>query len=150
MTIVKNHGLKCKSCDLRYDLEIEQWSNNLYLGKCTNPLHSMGVWLTIKWIPGYGWRWRQTQVHTPRTPQRMSLREKTQYDKLQVPFWRMMGQKAKPRDVAYEKALNHKGWSYGDAALARNQNAENPSGYNQFKQAVENKNYGQETKYQRG
>ena len=148
MTIINNHGLKCRYCT-DSALEIEQWSKNLYLGKCTSPFHSYGVWLTIRWIPNYGWRWRETQVHTPRTPTRMSLREKTQFDKLQIPYWRMMGQKAKAKDVAYEKALNHRGWSYGDAVLARSQNAENPSAYNQFAQQINSKNNGQKTQYQK-
>lgn len=36
------------------------------------------------------------------------------YDDLQVPFWKLMGQKPKPKDIKLEKYLKNRGMTYGD------------------------------------
>ena len=42
------------------------------------------------------------------------------FNELQTPFWKLMGQKAKPKDIAYEKYLKSRGMTYGDAVKERN------------------------------
>jgi len=58
--------------------------------------------------------------------------DKEVFDSLQIPFWRLMGQKPKPKDIAYEKYLRSRGMTYGDAVRERNYQARNPSAYEQF------------------
>ena len=58
--------------------------------------------------------------------------EKEVYDSLQVPFWKMMGQKAKPRDIVYEKYLKSKNMTYGDAVKERNSHGTEKSGFDEF------------------
>ncbi len=55
------------------------------------------------------------------------------FDNLQVPFWRVAGLKAKPKEVAFEKYLKWKGWSYGDYRKIRDSKlARQPSGMKEF------------------
>ena len=55
------------------------------------------------------------------------------FNELQTPFWKIMGQKPKPKDIAYEKYLKSKNMTYGDAVRERNFNATHKSAYEQFK-----------------
>lgn len=48
------------------------------------------------------------------------------FNELQIPFWKLMGQKPKPKDIAYEKYLKSKNMTYGDAVRLRNLRATNP------------------------
>lgn len=41
------------------------------------------------------------------------------FNKLQTPFWKMMGLKPKPREVQLDKWLKHKGMTYGEYRLMR-------------------------------
>lgn len=55
------------------------------------------------------------------------------FDDLQIPFWRLMGQKPKPKDIAYEKYLKSRGMTYGDAVRERDYyQARNPSALKQW------------------
>jgi len=45
--------------------------------------------------------------------------EKQIFNDLQIPFWRLMGQKPKPKDIAYEKYLKSHNMTYGDAVRKR-------------------------------
>jgi hypothetical protein len=60
------------------------------------------------------------------------------FDSLQVPFWKLMGQKAKPKDIKLEKMLKWKGMTYGDWRRYRDykENAKNSSAYNDFTEHV--------------
>lgn len=144
--------LKCKYCDGRYKLKLEQWGSNLYLGSCTNPLHVYSVWLAYKLINGE-WKLKQTQIHSSQKPQVMSSYEKQKFDKLQIPFWKMMGLKPRQEDIEYEKYLKSKGMTYGDAVLERSYNsAQHKSALPQFEEHI-NKygRYGQpQTKFKKG
>lgn len=42
------------------------------------------------------------------------------FNSLQVPFWELMGQKPKPKDIAYQKYLKSRNMTYGDAVRERN------------------------------
>jgi ribosome-binding protein aMBF1 (putative translation factor) len=61
--------------------------------------------------------------------------EKEVYDSLQIPFWKLMGQKAKPKDIAYEKYLKSKNMTYGDAVRERNSHGTEKSAYEDFRKA---------------
>ncbi len=55
------------------------------------------------------------------------------FDELQTPFWKLMGQKPKPKDIALDKYLHSRGMSYGDWRREREAGlAKNPSALNQF------------------
>lgn len=54
------------------------------------------------------------------------------FNELQTPFWKLMGQKPKPKDIAYEKYLKSRNMTYGDAVRERNLKANNPSAYESF------------------
>lgn len=41
------------------------------------------------------------------------------FNQLQTPFWKLMGQPPKPKDIAYEKELKRRGMTYGDAVRER-------------------------------
>jgi len=41
------------------------------------------------------------------------------FDSLHVPYWRLMGQAPKPKDIAYEKYLKSRNMTYGDAVRER-------------------------------
>ncbi len=64
-------------------------------------------------------KYKQVAVQAPKPVQRMSSYDQQQFDKLQTPFWRMMGQQAKAKDIAYEKYLKRRNMTYGDAVLER-------------------------------
>lgn len=71
-------------------------------------------------------RFRQVSVNKnppPRT-RPMSLSDQSRFNKLQTPWWKMMGQKPKQKDIEYEKMLKWKNMSYGDAVLERSRHGE--------------------------
>lgn len=41
------------------------------------------------------------------------------FNATQIPFWKLMGQKPKPKDIAYEKYLKSRNMTYGDAVRER-------------------------------
>lgn len=58
------------------------------------------------------------------------------FNELQTPFWKLMGQKPKPKDLAYEKYLKSRGMTYGDAVLERSYKyGREKNAYEQFKKA---------------
>ena len=63
------------------------------------------------------------------------ISQDAQFDKYQVPFWKLMGQKPKPKDIAYEKYLKYRGMTYGDAVRERNLHASEPSVYSKFEKS---------------
>lgn len=71
-------------------------------------------------------RFREVSVnrHPPSRKEKygdMTAFGKSQYDKLQTPFWKLMGQKPKAKDLQYEKMLKWRGMTYGDAVMERSQ-----------------------------
>ena len=57
------------------------------------------------------------------------------FNSLHVPFWKLMGQKPKPKDIAYEKMLKSKGMTYGDAVRERDYlRAKNESAFPKLQQ----------------
>jgi len=54
------------------------------------------------------------------------------FNELQTPFWKLMGQKPKPKDIAYEKYLKSKNMTYGDAVRERNMKGEYGSAADAF------------------
>jgi len=58
--------------------------------------------------------------------------DKEVFDSLQVPFWKLMGQKPKPKDIAYEKLLKSRGMTYGDAVRERNYKAQEKSAFSKL------------------
>ena len=99
---------KCPLCkDNNY--QIERWGNrNLYLLKCLNKQTSSSMWVELNTCN----RFQQVSVHKPKEKVRMSSYNKSEFEKLQTPFWKMMGLKAKPNEIAYERYLNSKNMTY--------------------------------------
>jgi LAS superfamily LD-carboxypeptidase LdcB len=65
----------------------------------------------------------------------------TIFNELQTPFWKLMGAKPKPQDIALEKYLHRRGMTYGDWRKEREAGlAKNPSALNAFEQHI--KQYG--------
>jgi len=64
---------------------------------------------------------------------RLGKSDKRIFDDIQTPFWKIMGQKPKPKDIRYEKYLKDHNMTYGDAVKLRNINATQKSSYEQFK-----------------
>lgn len=64
----------------------------------------------------------------------MSSYDKQQYDKLQTPFWRLMGQKAKPHEIERERRMKWANKTYGDLALERSARGEVRRGVDQLRQ----------------
>lgn len=119
---------KCPFCD-QNEFGIERvGQQNLFLLKCLNPNVVSSFYVEYK---PWG-RFRRVSVTYPKPRNKMSSYAKQQFEKLQTPFWKLMGQKAKPKDIAYEKYLKARGMTYGDAVLERNLHADNPSAYSQF------------------
>ena len=59
--------------------------------------------------------------------------DESHFNDLQVPFWKLMGQKPKAKDIALEKYLHDKGMNYGDWRRKREHGlATNPSALNEF------------------
>lgn len=57
------------------------------------------------------------------------------YDKLQIPFWKLMGQKPKARDIALDRYLKFHGLTYGQWKQKRDYyEARNPSALSQMMQ----------------
>lgn len=80
------------------------------------------------------------------------LQGKYYYEKLQTPFWKMMGLKPKPKELALDKWLAWRGMTYGDWRKERDQlKAHNPGAVNQFEQwwAKRTINEAIEQKYQK-
>jgi len=77
----------------------------------------------------------------------MSSYDKQSFDKLQVPFWKLMGQRPKAKDIAYERYLKLKGMTYGDAVLERNMNGSASSAYDAFQAEAEGRTKKTEVKY---
>ena len=70
--------------------------------------------------------------------------DKKLFDELSIPFWKMMGQKPKPKDVQLERYLKHRGMSYGDMRRERDARlAKHPSAIKQFEKHV--KKYGRKS-----
>lgn len=85
-----------------------------------------GKWITLCHNCRYG-------VPVPRN----GKSDKAVIDSLHIPFWQLMGQKAKPHEIAYEKYLKSKNMTYGEAYLKRNYyEAKNPSGLNEMKKHI--------------
>lgn len=82
--------------------------------KCINPNVSSSRWVEVK-----NQKLRQVAVERPREKPKMSSYDQQEFNKLQVPFWKLMGQKPKEKDIQYEKQLKRRGMSYGDAVLER-------------------------------
>lgn len=94
----------------------------------------------------YSTRWMEHQLVTlcdecrygKRLP-RAGKSDHEVFNELQTPFWKLMGQKPKPKDIAYEKYLKSKNMTYGDVVRERNRKASEPSAYEAF--AKENKGH---------
>lgn len=105
---------KCPFCDQNKYFVEQVGKGNLYLLTCASPNTSAGFHVELNR------RGRFSRVALKeRSTTRMSLHQKSLYDKLQIPFWRMMGQKAKPHEAAMEKEMKRRGWTYGDLRLER-------------------------------
>lgn len=79
--------------------------------------------------------------------------DKTRFDELQIPFWKLMGQKPKPKDIALERYLKHRNMSYGDWRRERDYRyAKNPSGLSDWQKHFNKygKNNEPTPQYQRG
>lgn len=122
---------KCPFCD-EFSFNIEKWSKNLYLLKCANVNVSASYW--VEYRPNGRFRRVSVNKHPqPRTIPGMKSYDKQQYDKLQIPFWKLMGQKPKEKDIIYEKQLKSRGMTYGDAVLERSlQGEQHQSGLSKF------------------
>ncbi len=119
---------QCPFCRERI-FRIQKISNdNLYWLICYRNDTSR---MYVEYVEG---RYRQVSVNKhpePRTRPMKSV-EKSQFDKLQIPYWKLMGQKAKEKDIQYEKMLKSKGMTYGDAVLERSRHGQHQSSLPQF------------------
>lgn len=61
--------------------------------------------------------------------------DKTRWEQMQTPFWKLMGQKPKPKDIAYEKYLKSRNMTYGDAVLERNYKGPYQSAMSKFEKS---------------
>ena len=119
---------KCPFCkDGSFKIELWNKYQDIWLLKCTNAFTSASMWVTRN----EGGRFQQIAVHYPKKDKRqmMPSYQKQEFDKLQIPFWKMMGLKPKPQEIAYEKMLKRRNMTYGDAVLERDRlnNASTPS-----------------------
>lgn len=72
---------------------------------------------------------------------KISLSEKALFDKLQIPFWKLMGLKPKQREIELEKKLKKRNMTYGDYRRERDYYlARQPSALPQFEKHI--KKYG--------
>ena len=111
-----------------FSIETVSKQNNLYLLSCNNPNIASSMYVQLN----KRGRYSQVNVQSPKPVQRQSAFINNTMDKLQTPFWKLMGQKAKPQDIAYEKYLKSRNMTYGDAWRERNANAQEKSSYEQF------------------
>ena len=132
---------KCPFCSEEVFL-VEPWGD-VYLLKCLNKNTSAAQWVEMK----KDGRFTPIPVEYPKPRTEMSSRAQTEFNKLQTPYWRMMGQKAKAKDIAYEKALKWRGMTYGDAVMERSLGAENQSALPEWNEAMSRPSY--EPKYQK-
>lgn len=73
----------------------------------------------------------------PNYGKKIAVTDKELYDKLQTPFWKVLGLKPKPHELELEKRLKWKNMSYGD--YRRNQEAgkaQNPSAIKDFEKHI--------------
>lgn len=120
---------KCPFCR-DFEFGIEKWNTNLYLLKCLNPKTAASMWVQQK----KNGRFAQVKVVKPQEKQKISSYNKQEFDKIQIPFWKMMGQKPNAQDEAYEKYLKWKGMSYGEAVFLRNQGGSGGAALDRFNQ----------------
>ena len=116
---------KCPFCN-GGEFSIEPWGENLYHLSCNNKDTCTSMWVELN----RRGRFQQVSVHAPQS--RPHIKSSSEFDKLQIPFWKLMGQKAKPSDIAYEKYLNRRGMTYGDAVLERSLYGTEKSGFEAF------------------
>lgn len=109
----------------------EKWRENLWLLKCANPKIVSSFWAERKPNGKFNFVEIKRENYS-----KMSSYQKQEFEKLQIPFWKLMGQKPKEKDIAYEKALKWKGMTYGDAVLARNAQGEESSAMPQVEEAL--------------
>lgn len=57
-------------------------------------------------------------------------------EEISTPFWKHMGLKPKPKEVAFEKYLKSRNMSYGEYRKEQAHKAQNPSSYGEFAQHV--------------
>lgn len=74
---------------------------------------------------------------TSHTPSSNGMSPKKAWEHINTPYWKLMGLKPKPKDIAYERYLKSKNMTYGDAALARARHAQNPSAIGEFQKTRE-------------
>jgi len=120
---------KCPFCS-QEEFFVEKYGRNLYLLSCASPDTSAGYWVELN----KRGRFSRVSVKEPQKRQE-SIKNKSEFDKLQIPFWKLMGQKPKARDIVYEKYLKSRGMTYGDAVIERSLNGEYTSAYEQFNKA---------------
>lgn len=121
---------KCPFCH-EFKFFIEQIGKaNLYYLSCASPNTSAGFYVEQTNTN----RYRKVVTYIPQKKTReMTAFQKKEFDKLQVPFWKLMGQKAKTKDVMYEKYLKSKNMTYGDAVLERDyQRGKHKNAYESF------------------
>ena len=66
---------------------------------------------------------------------RIDVSDHEKFNRLQVPFWKLMGLPPKPKDIAYEKYLKQRNMTYGDAVRERNARATERSSYENFRKS---------------
>lgn len=121
---------KCPFCDdEKFGIE-KITNNNLYYLSCLSKNTSSGFYVELN----RRGRFSRVEVEDPRAKTKIPLTDRKLFDRLQTPFWKLMGQKAKPQDIQLERFLRWKGWNYGDYRLARDHQAgaSEQSGMNQF------------------
>lgn len=115
---------KCPFCSDDF-FSVDDIGENLYLVKCSsiNTVASFYAELNKRG------RFQQVNVGPPkeRNDKHLSSYARQEFNKLQTPFWKLMGQKPKEKDIMYDKFLKDKGWTYGDAVLQRNAYGDSPT-----------------------
>jgi hypothetical protein len=133
---------KCPFCS--QDVFGIQESGDLYLLKCLNPNVSAAMYVEQK----KDGKFSPVATKRPKERVHMSLYDQSKFNKLQTPFWKMMGQKAKPHEIAYEKELKRRGMTYGDAVMQRSIAGGNQSALPEWQKAyLQKQTY--EPKYQK-
>ena len=106
----------------------EPFYMTIYCDNChkTNKGHYSSFWLDGKIV---------TLCNDCRFGPRPAKSPDKAFDDLQTPFWKMMGQKPKPKDVALEQYLHRRGMTYGEWRREREVGlAKNPSVLNKFEE----------------
>lgn len=70
-------------------------------------------------------------------PNSKGMTSKKAWEHINTPYWKLMGLKPKPKDIAYEKQLKAKNMTYGDAAMERSLKAQNQSAIGEWKKTYE-------------